>query len=353
MAYTAIDDPTVYFDTKLWTGNSSSDSGTQDITGLNFQPDFMWNKTRGVAENYILTDVLRGTNSFLRSNSTGAAYNPTNCYQIPLANGFKAQGDEGGEFNYINFTYATWNWKGGTTSGIATNGSTQITPSSYSFNQTSGFSIIRYTGIGGQPKTIPHGLGVQPKMFIIKRTSTTGSWGVLPQQISTGHLYLDGTQTLQTVNPLSGGVLADTVNFSVSNSGDVNASGGTYVAYCFADVQGYSKISSYIGNGSATAPTFTYLGFKPAFVLIKNTTQADAWFLHDSKRDGFNDDNEYLRPNLTAAQSSGTNRIRLLSNGFSVPTTDKSHNVSGNVYIYMAFAENPFVTSTGIPATAR
>ena len=352
MAYSTIIKPTAYFDTLLWTGNSSSDSGTQNITGLNFQPDFMWNKTRSVSENNILTDVLRGTNSFLRSNTTALAYNPANCYQIPLTNGFTAQGDEGGEFNYTNYTYATWNWKGGTTSGIATNGSTQITPSSYSFNQTSGFSIIRYTGIGGQPKTIPHGLGVQPKMFIIKRINGSGSWGVLPQQISTGHLYLDATTALGTVNPLSGGVLADTVNFSVSNSGDVNASGGTYVAYCFADVQGYSKMGSYGANANVDGP-FIYTGFSPAFVLLKQyNTSGSNWMLFDDKREGYNIENYYLHPDTTASEGT-TDKLDLVSNGFKIRTT--GGDVNSGDFIYMAFAKHPFVANSGdsIPTTAR
>jgi hypothetical protein len=345
MAYTTIPKSTDYFDTSLWTGNSTS-----RLIPLDFEPSFVWGKARSVATQHALFDAVRGATGRLKSDTTGAEV-PNSGVTAFNSNGFTNGTSD--SLNQNGQTFASWNWKAGTTSGIATNGSTQITPSAYSFNQTSGFSIVKYTGIGGQPKAIAHGLGVQPKMFIIKRSDTTGSWGVLPQQISTGHLYLEATGTLQTVNPLSGGVLADTVNFSVSNSGDVNASGGTYVAYCFADVQGFSKMGSYIGNGNAASPTFTYLGFKPSFVLIKNTTQADAWFLHDSKRDGFNDDNEYLRPNLTDAESSGTNRIRLLSNGFSVPTTDKSHNVSGNVYIYMAFAAAPLVGTNNVPATAR
>ena len=347
MAYTTIPKSTDYFNTSLWTGNDTA----QTITGIPFAPDFVWIKNRSTAESHTLANTVIGANNFLKSNATSANNTNSEFLKSFTSDGYTLGNAD--EVNNGSNNIVGWNWKAGTTSGIATNGSTQITPSSYSFNQTSGFSIIRYTGIGGQPKAIAHGLGVQPKMFIIKRTNTTGSWGVLPQQISTGHLYLEATTALGTVNPLSGGVLADTVNFSVSGSSDVNGSGSTHIAYCFADVQGFSKAGSYTGNGSATSPTFIYLGFKPSFVLIKNVSQEDAWFLHDSKRDGFNDDNEYLRPNLTDGDSSGINRIRLLSNGFSVPTTDKSHNVNGNNYIYMAFAEEPLVSTNGIPATAR
>jgi hypothetical protein len=352
MAYTTINKSSAYFDTLLWTGNSASDSGTQNITGLNFQPGFIWNKTRS-AENHILTDVLRGTNSFLRSNATTLGYNPANCYQIPLSNGFTAQGDEGGEFNYTNINYVSWNWKAGTTTGLVTNGDTDITPSSYSFNQTSGFSIIRYTGIGGTPKQIPHGLGVKPKMFIIKRINASGSWGVLPQQLGTGHLYLDGAQAISNTNPLSGGVLADAVNFSVSDSGDVNASGGTYVAYCFADVTGFSNVGSYIGNGSANG-TFIYTGFKPAWVLIKDSGRTESWFIFDTKRDGNNGAMSGLSPNNTSAEgtTNGT-QLGLLSNGFKLTGTTDHLNGNNQNFIYMAFAEAPLVGSNNVPATAR
>jgi hypothetical protein len=189
MAYTTVPKSTAYFEPKLITGNG----GTQNITGLNFQPDFTWIKGRDVAESHALFDAPRGVTKRLTSDTTGAETT------VQGVTAFNSDGFTLGALSAVNQNnglFASWNWKGGTTSGIATNGSTQITPSSYSFNQTSGFSIIRYTGIGGQPKTIPHGLGVQPKMFIIKRLNSTGSWGVLPQQISTGHLYLDAVSAL-------------------------------------------------------------------------------------------------------------------------------------------------------------
>ena len=261
MAYTTIPKSTDYFAPEIYTGNGSS----KTISTLNFQPDWVWIKNRATTDMNVLFDSLRGATKRIASDSTAAEATEAQDLTAFNTNGFTVS--TSGAVNSNSVSYASWNWKAGTTSGIATNGSTQITPSAYSISQTSGFSIIGYTGIGGQPIQIPHGLGVQPKMFIIKRLNSTGSWGVLPQQISTGHLYLDAVSALSTVNPLSGGVLADTVNFSVSNSGDVNASGGTYVAYCFADVQGFSKFGSYIGNGNANG-TFVYTGFKPALVIF-------------------------------------------------------------------------------------
>jgi hypothetical protein len=346
MAYTTIPKSTVQFAPEIYTGNGSN----KTISTLNFQPDWVWIKNRATTDMNVLFDSLRGATKRIASDSTAAEATEAQDLTAFNTNGFTVS--TSGAVNSNSVSYASWNWKGGTTSGIATNGDTDITPSSYSFNQTSGFSIIRYTGIGGQPIQIPHGLGVQPKMFIIKRLNSTGSWGVLPQQISTGHLYLDAVSALSTVNPLSGGVLADTVNFSVSNSGDVNASGGTYVAYCFADVQGFSKMSSYTGNAS-TDGTFVYTGFKPAFVMLKNSASSGTdWQIYDDKRLGYNGGDRSLAPNTTAAEETGQGKIDFLSNGFKLKTASANQNAAA-LYVYMAFAEEPLVSTNGIPATAR
>ena len=346
MAYTTIPKSTVQFAPEIYTGNGSN----KTISTLNFQPDWVWIKNRATTDMNVLFDSLRGATKRIASDSTAAEATEAQDLTAFNTNGFTVS--TSGAVNSNSVSYASWNWKGGTTSGIATNGDTDITPSSYSFNQTSGFSIIRYTGIGGQPIQIPHGLGVQPKMFIIKRLNSTGSWGVLPQQISTGHLYLDAVSALGTTNPLSGGVLADTVNFSVSNSGDVNASGGTYVAYCFADVQGFSKMSSYTGNAS-TDGTFVYTGFKPAFVMLKNSASSGTdWQIYDDKRLGYNGGDRSLAPNTTAAEETGQGKIDFLSNGFKLRTTSANQNASA-LYVYMAFAEEPLVSTNGNAATAR
>ena len=344
MAYTTIPKSTVQFAPEIYTGNGSN----KTISTLNFQPDWVWIKNRATTDMNVLFDSLRGATKRIASDSTAAEATEAQDLTAFNTNGFTVS--TSGAVNSNSVSYASWNWKGGTTSGIATNGDTDITPSSYSFNQTSGFSIIRYTGIGGQPIQIPHGLGVQPKMFIIKRLNSTGSWGVLPQQISTGHLYLDAVSALSTVNPLSGGVLADTVNFSVSNSGDVNASGGTYVAYCFADVQGFAQHSWYDGNGSAEG-VFQYLGFKPSYILIKNTTANEAWFLYDNKR-RYNGSMAALYPNEAAAEGFANN-IDLLSNGFKIRTAGVHLNGNTTRYIFSAYASEPLVSTNGTPSTAR
>ena len=357
MAYTTINKSSLFFTPKLYTGNG----GTNNITGVGFQPDWVWIKSRASAgEDHYLFDVLRGATNYIHSNTTAAQSSNSSTLTAFGSDGFSVGANN--SVNKSSDTLVSWNWKAGTTSGIATNGSTQITPSAYSFNQTSGFSIVQYTGAGGTPKRIAHGLGVQPKMFFIKRTNSTGSWGALPQQYGTGHLYLNAPGGISNTNPLSGGALADTVNFSVSDSSDVNASGSTYIAYCFADVTGFSQMGSYIGNGSATDGPFNHTGFSPAFVMVKVVTTTDSWMMYTNKigattgsDTGFNIHSRLLEANGAGAeQSSGTNQgIDMFSNGFKLLEDNGNLNGSGQTYIYMAYAQNPFVTSTGIPTTGR
>jgi len=345
MAFTTINKSTDYFNTKLYTGTSS---GNQAVTGVGFQPDWIWTKNRVDAFGSNLYDAIRGTGYYLQSNNTSASQSAVASLISFDSDGFTV--GTGDNVQYTSNNGVAWNWKANGLGSANTDGSINTTYTSA--NTTSGFSISKFVGTGSNA-TVGHGLGVAPKMIIVK-SLVSGNWSVY-------HASLGGTKAIFMDLTGTGGTHIDYWNntdptssvFSIGTSSNMNHSGQDMIAYCFAEVQGYSKIGSYIGNGSATAPPFIYLGFKPAFVLLKNTTQADSWFLHDSKRDGFNDDNEYLRPNLTDGDSSGINRIRLLSNGFSVPTTDKSHNVSSNNYIYMAFAEEPLVSSNGIPATAR
>jgi len=348
MAYTTINKSSDFFNTKLYTGNGS----TNAITGVGFQPDWNWIKCRSHADSSQIFDVLRTTYA-LRSDGTNAEA-VGNGWTSLDSDGFTLNGDSsGGNVNNSGRTYASWNWKAGTTSGITTDGNTTITPSNYSFNQTSGFSILSYTGNGVEGAKLAHGLGTTPAMVIIKRYSTTGDWVVYHKNLSaTKSVFLNYTDA-ETARAPNGYIYSpDDTNITLSNHGDVNTNGTTTIAYCFAEKTGYSKFGSYVGNGSSSSPTFIYTGFKPKFVMVKNTSQADSWFIHDDKRDGYNDDNEYLFADSSNAEGSNVNRIRLLSNGFSVPTTDKSHNVSGNSYIYMAFGQS-IVGSNNVPAVAR
>jgi hypothetical protein len=341
MAYTTIDDPGLYFNTKLYTGTGSSLANT----GVGFQPDLVWIKGRSGATEHVLTDSVRGVTKELSSNDTGA--------EETVAQGLTAFGSDGftvgtdGSYNTSSATYASWNFKAGGTASSNTDGS--IT-SSVSANTTSGFSIVSYTGAGGA-STVGHGLGVAPKMIIVKNRSSAQHWQVY--HISTGNTkssQLSGTGASDTASTYWNDTSPTSTVFSVGTGTPTNGSGNSIIAYCFAEKQGYSKFGSYTGNGNADG-TFVYTGFKPAFIIVKSATEARNWRLWDNKRSTYNLTDKILYPDLSNAEATGDSEIDMLSNGFKLRKT--SDNTSGETYIYMAFAENPFVTSTGVPATAR
>ena len=224
--------------------------------------------------------------------------------------------------------------------------------SNISPNTTSGFSIVKYTGTGSNA-TIGHGLGAAPSMIIVKDLSEDNyDWMVYHQSLgATKYIRLNLTSSVSTSTTWQDTAPTNQVFSVVSNSSDVNKSGNNFLAYCFAEKQGYSKFGSYTGNGNADG-TFVYTGFKPAMVIYKKSSGAENWFIHDNKRQGFNPDNELLFPDLNNAEGT-LNRIDLLSNGFKATTSDGGINGSGATYIYMAFAENPITSSTGVPSTAR
>jgi len=340
--------PKDYFNTVLWSGNSTGDNANQNITGVGFQPDFFWNKSRNQAENNIITDVLRGTNKFLRANDTTAEYTPT-CNQTPISDGFTATGDEGGEFNNNGFTYATWNLKANGAGSSNTDGSITSTVSA---STTSGFSIVKWTGSGGNA-TIGHGLGVVPKMIIIKSLANTTSWMVYTAMTgNNSEIALNTTASAtgsstawQDTDPTS------SVFYVAGGAGDgVNAS-GDYVAYCFAEKKGFSKFGSYSANNNADGPMI-YTGFSPAFVMIKSSNDTRDWCILDNKRPAYNIVNKDLRANEADVEST-QDRLDFLSNGFKLRNASGAYNSTGNTYIFMAFAEEPLVSSNGVPAVAR
>jgi hypothetical protein len=347
MAYTTINKSTDNFTTHLYSGNDS----TNNQTSLGMTPDLVWVKCRNHATpSHYIVDKVRGDKKYISSNATTAEQTDSNTFDL-VSGGFNLAGGNGWT-NVSGRNYASWNWKAGGGQGSSNTDGT-INTTYTSVNSTAKFSISQYTGTGSNA-TFGHGLGVAPTFYIIKETNSTGPWfvGHVPYTGDTGYVYLQSTgvgaasgQAFTTAKPT-----ASLINLGTDV--DVNQSGQTYIAYCFAEVAGFSKFGKYIGNGNATTPTFIYTGFKPKFVIVKNVSQSDSWFMHDDKRDGFNDDNEYLFTDLTNAEGTNVNRISLYSNGFNVPTTDKSHNVNGNNYIYMAFGQS-IVGSNNIPATAR
>jgi hypothetical protein len=355
MSYTNIDLPTDYFDTKLYTGNDS----TQTITGVGFQPDLWWNKSRSGTHSagvHCLYDSVRGTTKRLKSNSTDAEAT------ISGVTAFNANGVTLGSENQSNggsTEYVAWNWLAGGTGVSNTAGTISSTVSA---NTTSGFSIVSYTGNGTNGATIGHGLGVAPKMVIVKSRSNTGDWAVYHASLTAGNMvFLNTTGASGTISGFDNGGInpVSSTTFTTAQGGvsqnNVNTSGRTYIAYCFADVKGFSKFSSYTGNGS-TNGTFVYTGFKPAFVLIKQSSAAgEFWTLSDNKRVAdYNVTDARLFPNSANAESSnGSGNIDFLSNGFKIRNSDSPMNASSATYIYMCFASNPFVSSKGIACTAR
>ena len=352
MAYSSITKPSNYFNTKLYSGNAS----TQAITGVGFQPDWCWFKGRNFADNHVFIDAVRGTNKAVYSDTTGAETTQTHYFTSFDSDGYTL--GNSGIMNGSSKTYASWNWKAGTTSGITTNGSTTITPTAYSFNQTAGFSIIKYNGNSGGSgynALIPHGLGVAPKVIIVKQLNYgTEHWGFYHASLgNTKTLFLNKTDDEYGATNMWYDTSPDTVNFSVGINDIVNNTNADYIAYCFAEKTGYSKFGSYVGNGNADG-TFVYTGFKPAWVMTKNaSSSATSWIISDNKRNTSNVMNTILRPDNSGAEQT-FNYIDHLSNGFKLRYSSDS-NTNGNTIIYMAFAEEPLVANVGssIPATAR
>ena len=341
MAYTTIDKPTDYFNTKLYTGTGSA----QSITGVGFQPDWIWIKQRSGTTHHKTSDAVRGATKALKPNNSDEEGTDGQGITSFDSDGFSL--GTGGDYNGSSNTQVAWNWLAGGSASSNSNGS--IT-SSVSANTTAGFSIVSYTGTGSNA-TVGHGLGVAPKMIFFKNRSGANNWNTYQESLGAGQrMRLNTTGASESSTGFMNNTSPTSSVFTVGTSSDTNISTNNYIAYCFAEKKGYSKFGKYTGNES-TDGTFVYTGFKPAFVMAKPSSQTGSWSITDNKRLGYNGDNKRLYPNLTLAEESQA--YDLFSNGFKATTTSGNNNASGQTYIYMAFAEAPFVTSTGIPTTAR
>ena len=342
MAFTTINKSSDYFDTKLYTGNAS----TNAITGVGFQPDMTWLKQRDGTPDHYLYDAVRGVLNYITPNLITQQQANVTSLTAFNSDGFTLGSNAATNANSGHF--ASWNWKANGQGSSNTDGT--INTAYTSANTTSGFSISTYTGTGANA-TIGHGLGVAPQVVIYKKTNTTGNWFMYNKNIgNTKYLNLDATSAVQTYNVFQNTDPSSTLLYVSGDSG-ANASGSTYVAYCFTEKQGFSKFNSYIGNGNADG-TFVYTGFKPAWVLIKRSSAAgDQWQLSDNKR-GFNGAIKTLYPDSAEAETSG-NSIDFLSNGFKNRASSVARNGAGSTYIYMAFAAAPLVGSNNVPANAR
>ena len=349
MAYTTVNKSSLFMNPKLYTGNGAA---SHAITGVGFQPDWVWLKNRSGADNNSLNDVVRGANKNLVSNNANAEDTTTDQLMSFNTDGFTVGASGSANTNGNNFV--SWNWKAGTAVSGNTSGSGAYKTYTGSVNTTSGFSIIQYTGNGTSGHTIPHRLGKAPKIVQVKTISGADAWSMLNTNYDLNkYLKLNDSGGL-TSDPLFNNTAPNSEVFSLDSDGQVNGNNVVCVAYCFAEIQGYSKYGQYSGNGSDNG-TFVYTGFKPAFVMVKITNAGNDWIIMDNKRTTFNPMGEELKPNTSGAASTNT-RWDQLSNGFKFRNTGDAVNGSGKNYIYMAFAENPIVTSTddgSIPATAR
>ena len=334
MAYTTIDNPELYIQTKLYTGDGSTDVSHTFDGDEDMQANMIWFKRRSGSANHFLYDSVRGANRSLVPNDTDAE--ATSGEQTTYLTSFDSDGftlgDDVNNINASNETYVAWAWVE---------------------SADAGFDIITYSGTGSA-KNESHSLSATPHWILTKCRSTAQSWATHHKSYSATEkvLYLDNTNALASTDPdWLTAVSSSTISLGGSGT-DANTSGRTYVAYLWSEKQGYSKFGSYTANGNADG-SFVYTGFRPAFLMIKNISSGSTnWHLYDNKRLGYNVDNNMQRPNLATADQTDDD-LDLLSNGFKIRRVTSALNTDGDNYVYMAFAEAPFVNSNGVPANAR
>jgi hypothetical protein len=338
-AYTTIDDPEAYFQAKTYTGNSSTQSITFD-GDTDMQPDLVWTKKRSPAgSSHYATDVVRGVEISLFPDDSGAESDYGSDGMTAFdSDGFSLGSNAG--MNGSGTTQVAWCWKE---------------------SATSGFDIVGYTGNGTDDTDISHTLSAVPGVMFVKKRDADGaseSWCVYHHKNTsapeTEYLRLNSTAaTDDQADRWSDEVPTSSV-FTVGDSDETNRNTSTYINYLWSGKQGFSKFGKYAGNGVTDDGTFIYTGFRPAFVLCKRTdsTSSGAWVLWDNKRNLFNASEKYLVVDTTGAEGSSGTSIDILSNGFK-PYDAGACNISGGTFVYMAFAEAPFVNSNGVPCNAR
>ena len=372
--YTEIDDPSAHFLTTLHTGDGTSPKSiTNDANAGNFQPDMVWGKGRETAYENQLYDSSRGTGATkgltVETNHAEGNVGSYGYLSSFNSNGFTATAGSSGQNAYHNANgedYVFWQWKanGGTTTSVSASGSgaSRVAASTYQANTTAGFSICTWTGTDdNSAATITHGLGVAPDVIIVKRRSGADDWTVYHSSTNAAAedfiLEFNNTGALANNDRFNDTAPTSTV-FSVNaSSSTVNASGETYVAYCFAEKQGFSRFGKYKGNGVHNG-VFCYCGFKPALVITKNHDQTEPWLIHDHKRPGYNETNMKLSSNSGNAENAvpgagdgAYNEMDLYSNGFKLTSNNGATNADDKNFVFFAWAANPFVTSGGTPTT--
>jgi len=336
-----IVDGSQYMNPVTYTGTGVDD---REVT-VGFAPDFTWIKRRDTSADHMLFDTIRGAGYNIFSNrGVAERYQDTGGYLSAFtSDGFQvhAGSTSDASVNGSGNTYVAWNWRGSDSAAV-TNTDGSIT-STVSANPTSGFSVVTYTG-NGTNSTVGHGLGVAPNVMLFKNRTTGDNWQVYHQTLgATQFVRLNATNAAAASSTVLNDTAPTSSVFTVGTLDATNESGENIVAYCFADVEGFSKFGSYTGNGSTDGP-FVYTGFRPVWIMIKRSDSATPWYMWDSSRNTYNITNLQLYANLSNAEAT-ENNIDLVSNGFKWRNSISDGNASGGTFIYMAFAENPFKNS--------
>ena len=345
MAYSTIDDPTLYFNTVLYAGTGSE----QTVSGVNFSPGLTWLKSRSNGQPNVLSDSVRGGNKQLYTADTQAETTYSQYLKSFNSDGFVLGTDSG--INQSSQTFVSWNWKAGGSASNNTDGNKTI---SLSVNTTAGFSVGTYAGTG-QDSTIGHGLGAVPDWLMIKnRSSGSRKWQLWHNGLTGTNKYLaiDRSDAELTDSASWDNTAHSNTVWNTYGSGEANQNGENFVCYAWTSIQGFSKFGSYTGNGNANGP-FIYTGFKPAWIMTKQINGGSSWIVHDNKRDPINTVTEYFTVEENDAAGTLANSFDLCSNGFKVRTSNGDRNSNGDTFAYWAFAESPLVNSEGIPNNAR
>ena len=351
-AYTAVDDSEAYFQTELYTGTGSSLATTFD-GDTDMVPDLIWIKNRETTDSSSITNAAFGVNS--QSHSDGTARTTDTDHVTAFgSDGFTVGTDV--TVNTSDEAYAAWCWKGGTTSGITTDGNTTITPAAYSFSQTAGTAFLKYAGNTTSGAKVAHGLGAVPHLMITRNMSAGVSWNIYHHKNTaapeTDYLELDTADTTADAADRWNDTAPDSVNFTIGDAQGINGNTDNILAFVFSEKQGFSKFGSYTGNGNADS-AFIYLGFRPAFFMLKaSSAGAEEWRICDNKRDPENVMDRTFKANL-AESDTDADVMDFVSNGVKLRSTDGGVNYNDRTYIYAAFAEAPFVNSEGVPCNAR
>ena len=317
-----------------------------------YQSAFAWIKNRDAADKHMLSDRVRGIYSIWNSNDDANIYNDLTAVQRFLKQGVTV--GEAEEVNTANESYVLWDWFIETTGAGSSVTDGSINTTATLKDTTSGISISKFTGTGSNA-TVGHGLGIAPKFVILKHfdnsSTSTPVWHAGLTTPTTGYLLLDGNNSEQNAATSWNSTIPTSTVVSLGTSSSFNNSGTAYMLYCFADIVGFSKFSYYTGNGSDDGP-FVNLGFQPAFIIIKRTASTTGWIMYDTKRSRFNPVQNQLLVNTTAAETTGSEEIDILANGFKCRTSDSDLNASSANYVYAAFAKNPFGGDETSPMTA-